>query len=229
MPDALPRVAVLASGAGSTLRALIEAQHGGQLPVQFVGLFSDKPAAPALEHALRAGIPVCALSPKGYANRAAHDAALFARVADAQPDLVVCAGYMRIIEAASTRRFAGRMINLHPSLLPKHRGLHTHRAALDAGDLSHGASVHLVTAELDDGPILAQVHVGIRAEDDPAALEARVRSVERRLLIAVLAAWAKAELRCSPAPIQFGRNTLAAPLWMDHDGQLRTGEPKCVA
>jgi len=151
MPDALPRVAVLASGAGSTLRALIEAQHGGQLPVQFVGLFSDKPAAPALEHALRAGIPVCALSPKGYANRAAHDAALFARVADAQPDLVVCAGYMRIIEAASTRRFAGRMINLHPSLLPKHRGLHTHRAALDAGDLSHGASVHLVTAELDDG------------------------------------------------------------------------------
>jgi folate-dependent phosphoribosylglycinamide formyltransferase PurN len=99
MQDALPRVAVLASGAGSTLHALIEAQCVGQLPVQFVGLFSDKPAAPALEHALRAGMPVCALSPKGFANRAAHDAALFARVAESQPDLVICAGYMRIIEA----------------------------------------------------------------------------------------------------------------------------------
>lgn len=228
MQDALPRVAVLASGAGSTLHALIEAQRVGQLPVQFVGLFSDKPAAPALEHALRAGMPVCALSPKGFANRAAHDAALFARVAESQPDLVICAGYMRIIEAASTRRFAGRMINLHPSLLPKHRGLHTHRAALDAGDRSHGASVHLVTAELDDGPIIAQVHLGIRVEDDPATLEARVRSVERRLLVAVLSAWVKGDLRCSPAAIQFGDNTLATPLWLDHDGQLRTGDPQCV-
>lgn len=229
MPDALPRVAVLASGAGSTLCALIDAQRAGLLPVQFVGLFSDKPAAPALEHALRAHIPVCALSPKGFAHRAAHDAALFERVAESRPDLVVCAGYMRIIEAASTRRFAGRMINLHPSLLPRHRGLHTHRAALQAGDARHGASVHLVTAELDGGPIIAQVHVAIRAEDDPSTLETRVRGVERPLLVAVLAAWAKGILRCAPAPIQFNDNTLAAPLWMDHDGQLRTGEPQCVA
>lgn len=184
------RVAVLASGAGSTLQALIDARDAGRLDVDFVGLFSDKPGARAVERALIAGIPVVALSPKGFESRIEHDHALFARVEGVQPELIVCAGYMRIISAEVAQRFERRMINLHPSLLPKFRGLHTHRQCLSAGDAVHGASVHWVTAELDGGPVIAQARVPVHADDDEAALESRVRRVEQPLLVATVAALA---------------------------------------
>ena len=184
------RVAVLASGEGSTLQAMIEARDAGQLDVDFVGLFSDKPGARALERALAAAMPVCALSPKGFESRIEHDRALFARVEQVQPELIVCAGYMRIISAEVAQRFERRMINLHPSLLPKFRGLRTHRQCLDAGDAAHGASVHWVTAELDGGPVIAQARVPVHADDDEHTLEARVRQVERPLLLATVRALA---------------------------------------
>lgn len=184
------RVAVLASGAGSTLQALIDARKSGQLDIDFVGLFSDRPGARAVERALDAGMPVCALSPKGFESRIAHDRALFARVEGVQPELIVCAGYMRIISAEVAQRFENRMINLHPSLLPKFRGLRTHRQCLDSGDPVHGASVHWVTAELDGGPVIAQARVPVHADDDEATLEARVRRVEQPLLVATVAALA---------------------------------------
>ena len=189
------RVAVLASGEGSTLQALIDARNAGTLDIEFVGLFSDKPGARAVERALDAGMPVCALSPKGFDSRIEHDRALFARVERVQPELIVCAGYMRIISAEVAQRFEHRMINLHPSLLPKFRGLRTHRQCLDAGDTVHGASVHWVTAELDGGPVIAQARVPVRADDDADTLEARVRDVERPLLLATLRALASGELR----------------------------------
>lgn len=189
------RVAVLASGEGSTLQAMIEARDAGSLDVDFVGLFSDKPGARALERALAAGIPVCALSPKGFESRVEHDHALFARVEEVQPELIVCAGYMRIISAEVALRFEHRMINLHPSLLPKFRGLRTHRQCLDAGDSVHGASVHWVTAELDGGPVMAQARVPVHAIDDEHTLEARVRGVERPLLLAAIRALAAGRIR----------------------------------
>jgi phosphoribosylglycinamide formyltransferase 1 len=189
------RVAVLASGEGSTLQALIDARDAGELDIEFAGLFSDRPAARALERALDGGIAVCAISPKAFANRAEHDAALFARVEQVQPELIVCAGYMRIIGAEVAQRFEGRMLNLHPSLLPRFRGLHTHRQCLAAGDPVHGASVHWVTAELDGGPVIAQARVPVHADDDEASLEARVRGVERPLLLATLRALAEGRVR----------------------------------
>jgi len=189
------RVAVLASGEGSTLQALIDAREAGELDIDFAGVFSDRPAARALERALDAGIEVCALSPKAFARRAEHDAALFARVERVQPELIVCAGYMRIIGAEVAQRFEGRMLNLHPSLLPRHRGLHTHRQCLAAGDAVHGASVHWVTAELDGGPVIAQARVPVLASDDETSLEARVRSVERPLLLATLRCIAEGRIR----------------------------------
>lgn len=194
------RVAVLASGEGSTLQAMIEARDAGQLDVAFVGLFSDKPGARALERALAAGMPVCALSPKGFESRVEHDRALFARVEQVQPELIVCAGYMRIISAEVAQRFERRMINLHPSLLPKFRGLRTHRQCLDAGDPVHGASVHWVTAELDGGPVIAQARVPVHASDDEQTLEARVRQVERPLLLATVRALAAGRIRHGDGP-----------------------------
>lgn len=189
------RVAVLASGEGSTLQAMIDARDAGRLDVDFVGLFSDKPGARALERALAASMPVCALSPKGYASRIEHDRALFARVEQVQPELIVCAGYMRIISAAVAQQFERRMINLHPSLLPKFRGLRTHRQCLEAGDAVHGASVHWVTAELDGGPVMAQARVPVHAADSEQTLEARVREVERPLLLAAIRALAGGRIR----------------------------------
>jgi phosphoribosylglycinamide formyltransferase-1 len=194
------RVAVLASGEGSTLQAMIEARAAGRLDVDFVGLFSDRPGARAVERALAAGIPVCALSPKGYPSRVEHDRALFARVEQVQPELIVCAGYMRIISAEVAQRFEGRMINLHPSLLPKFRGLHTHLQCLAAGDAVHGASVHWVTAELDGGPVIAQARVPVRGDDDEASLEARVRRVEQPLLVATVSALAAGLTAAGCAP-----------------------------
>lgn len=189
------RVAVLASGEGSTLQTLIDARDAGALSIDFVGLFSDKPGARAIERALQAGIPICALSPKGFGSRVEHDRELFERVEQVQPELIVCAGYMRIISAEVAQRFESRMINLHPSLLPRFRGLHTHRQCLAAGDAVHGASVHWVTAELDGGPVIAQARVPVHGDDDETTLEARVRGVERPLLLAAVRALAAGRIR----------------------------------
>ncbi|WP_152248782.1 phosphoribosylglycinamide formyltransferase, partial [Xanthomonas maliensis] len=160
------RLAVLASGRGSNLQAILDAIAAGTLAAEVVGVFSDRPQAPALEKVEPARR--WSASPKGFADRDAFDAALGDAIAATYPDWVVCAGYMRILGEPLVRRFAGRMLNIHPSLLPKYRGLHTHARALDAGDTEHGASVHLVVPELDAGPVIAQAHVPILAGDDAA-------------------------------------------------------------
>ena len=175
------RIAVLASGRGSNFQALIDARDRGALPVQFVGLFSDKPAAPALERAALANIPAVALRPKDYPDREAFDTALFDRIDAVQPDLIVCAGYMRIIGPAAIARFPNRMINIHPSLLPKYPGMHTHQRALDAGDKQHGATVHFVTEGVDEGPIILQGTLEVLADDNAASLQQRVHALEHQL------------------------------------------------
>ena len=168
------RLAVLASGRGSNLQALLHAIAAGTLPAQVAGVFSDKPACGAIAIAREAGLHCVALKPRDYADRAAHDEALFSAVADVQPDLIVCAGYLRIITDATVRRFEDRMINLHPSLLPRHPGLDTHARVLAAGETEHGASVHAVIPALDAGPVLAQVRLDVGRDDTPASLAGRL-------------------------------------------------------
>lgn len=178
------RIAALASGRGSNLQAVIDAIAAGTLDAAIVGVFSDKPDAVALQRvpeALR-----WSRKPKQYASREAFDDALAEAVAAAEPDWVVCVGYMRILGEAFVQRFRGRLLNIHPSLLPKHKGLHTHARALEAGDAEHGASVHFVIPELDAGSVIAQAAVPVLAGDTPDALAARVLGVEHPLLVAVL-------------------------------------------
>ncbi|HET6586286.1 MAG TPA: phosphoribosylglycinamide formyltransferase [Oleiagrimonas sp.] len=211
MTSALP-VAVLVSGRGSNLEALIHAREAGSLPVDFVLVASDKADAPALRMAESHGIATLALDPRGYGNRRAYDMDLFGRIAASGAQLVVLAGFMRIIDADAVAPWHGRMINIHPSLLPKYRGLHTHRKALAAGDREHGASVHFVTAELDGGPVIAQAIVDIHADDTEDTLAARLLACEHQLLPATLAMIAEGRVRLEDAGITCDGKPLEAPL-----------------
>ena len=173
------RIAVLASGRGSNLQCLLDGIAAGQLDAQIVGVFSDKPRAVALDK-----VPLeqrWARSPKDYASRDAFDAALADAVAACTPDWVICAGYMRILGAGFVQRFTGRLVNIHPSLLPSFPGLHTHQRAIDAGCQVAGATVHQVTTELDVGPILAQGVVPVLPGDTADTLAARVLVQEHEI------------------------------------------------
>lgn len=178
------RLAILASGRGSNLQAVLDAIADNTLQADIVGVFSDKPAAAALQRvpeALR-----WARTPSTYGGREAFDAALADAVAATRPDWVVCAGYMRILGSAFIDRFPGRILNIHPSLLPKHKGLHTHLRALESGDHEHGASVHFVVAELDAGAVIAQSRVEILPTDTADSLAARVLATEHPLYLQAL-------------------------------------------
>ena len=178
------RIAVLVSGRGSNLQALLDAIATGQLDAEIVGVFSDKPDAPALQRvpeALR-----WAATARAFPDRASFDEALGDAVAACRPDWVVCAGYMRILGEVFVARFQGRLLNIHPSLLPRYRGLHTHARALEAGDSEHGGSVHFVVAELDAGSVVAQVRIPVLREDTPQTLAQRLLPAEHALLVSVL-------------------------------------------
>lgn len=218
------RVVVLASGRGSNLAALIAAQPKlaatpGLRAYDLVLVGSDRPTATALDIAAAAGIPTLAVDARSKPDRATFEAELFDAVAAAEPDWIVLAGFMRVLTAATVERFAGRMLNIHPSLLPKHRGLHTHAAALAAGDTEHGASVHLVTAELDGGPVLAQVRLAIEPGDTPESLAARLLPLEHGLLVSTLSLLVQPDVRIQPGTLQLPGHSLATPLcWNPDDG-----------
>ncbi|HEX7342278.1 MAG TPA: phosphoribosylglycinamide formyltransferase [Rhodanobacteraceae bacterium] len=216
MTDAPLRIAVLVSGRGSNLEALIAARDAGTLPVEFTLVASDHACAPALRMAESHGIPTLALDPHGYAQRRDYDLDLFQRIADSGAQLVVLAGFMRILDGAAVEPWLGRMINIHPSLLPKYRGLHTHRKALAAGDREHGASVHFVTAELDGGPIIARAVITIEANDTEDSLAARLLGFEHQLLPATLELIASGRIHWSDAGIDCDGQPLTTPLqWVD--------------
>lgn len=214
------RIAVLASGTGTNLQALIDAVAAGELAIEIAGVFSDKAKAFALERARAAGIATTVVSPKRFATREAHDEAFFNAVDDANADLIVCAGYMRIISPAQIERRPNRMINLHPSLLPAFKGLHTHQSALDAGATEHGASVHIVTADLDDGPVLSQARVPVLPTDDADILAARVRTAEHPLLVETVRLLAEGRLRLGTDGPRLNGAPLAAPLQLGANRQL---------
>ena len=214
------RIAVLASCAGSNLRALIAGRDGGRLPIEIVGVGSDKPACGAVASARAAGIPVFVHRPKDFADRAAFDAALFADVASVKPDVIVCAGYMRLLSPEAVRSTGGRMINLHPSLLPAYPGLNTHARALADGVRAHGASVHVVTEDLDAGPVLAQATVPVELNDTAESLADRVRGREHPLLCAVIASLARGDLvLAAGAPPAWRGAPLTRPLRLGDDNR----------
>lgn len=204
---------MLASGRGSNLQALIVARDAGELPVDFVVVGSDKANAGALQLAKDAGIATFTLNPKDFASRRQFDVELFRRLDASGTHVLVLAGFMRIIDGEALSPWVGRMINVHPSLLPKYRGLHTHRRALEAGDAEHGASVHYVTAELDGGPVIAQARIDIQPGDDEIRLAERLLTFEHQLLPAVLKLMAEGRLDLiAPNRVALDGKLLDAPL-----------------
>ena len=181
------RLAILISGRGSNMRAIARACAERRLDARIVGVVADRPDAPGLATAAGLGLPTEVVERRAFADRKAFDRALAARLSALAPDRVVLAGFMQILGAELVDAWEGRMLNIHPSLLPKYPGLDTHARALAAGDSEHGASVHLVTAELDAGPVLAQARVPVRRDDTAETLAARVLAEEHRLYVDALA------------------------------------------
>ncbi|MCJ2013778.1 phosphoribosylglycinamide formyltransferase [Methylobacterium sp. J-076] len=181
------RVAILISGRGSNMVALVEAARDPAFPAEIVLVLSNDSGAEGLSRAAAAGIPTKALDHRSYPDRATFDAAIDAALREAGAELVCLAGFMRILTDGFVEGWAGRMLNIHPSLLPLFKGTHTHAQALAAGVRLHGCTVHFVVPELDAGPIVAQAAVPVRQGDDPDSLAARVIVQERRLYPAALA------------------------------------------
>ncbi len=177
----MKRLVILISGRGSNMEAILRAATAERWPAQIAAVISNKPGAGGLEVARAAGIATAVVDHRDYPDRAQFDQALAAEIDRFQPDLVVLAGFMRILTEGFVAHYAGRLINIHPSLLPSFPGLHTHRQAIDAGVKFHGATVHFVTAELDHGPIIAQAVVPVQDDDDEDTLAARVLEQEHRM------------------------------------------------
>lgn len=176
-----PRLAVLLSGEGGNLQAIVDRIARGELRARVVRVLSDQPDAFGLQRARRRGIPAFTVAVADYPDRAAWEAALSARVDEARADLIVLGGFMRVLSAGFVNRYPRKILNIHPSLLPRHKGLDTHRRVLDAGDARHGASVHFVTAEVDGGPVLLQGEVAVEPGDTVESLRKKVRQVEHRI------------------------------------------------
>ena len=168
------KIAVLVSGSGSNLQALIDANLSGQI----VGVISNKPEAYALERAQKAGIATAVIEHKQYPNREAFDDVMHQQLLDWDVDLVVLAGFMRILSAKFVQAWEGKMVNIHPSLLPHYKGMHTHQRVLNTGDVFHGCTVHYVTAELDAGQALAQGVLKVNVHDNASSLASRVHVLE---------------------------------------------------
>jgi len=216
MSEPLP-VTVLISGRGSNLEALLEAQAAGQLEIAVRRVITDKPRAGGLAHAERHGVPARVIDHREHPDRQAFDTALATAIEPDRSQLVILAGFMRVLGSNVVERFRGRMINLHPSLLPRHRGLHTHRRVLEAGEREHGASVHFVTPALDSGPVIAQVRMPVRAGDDPAALARRLAPLEHRLLLATTALFPARRVELHGNDVHLDGRPLATPLLLDRD------------
>lgn len=178
MQPNLTRVVILISGSGSNLQAIIDAWEADRLPIEICAVIANTDQAYGLQRAKKHGLDAIVVAHKNFHSREAFDQALARQIDQYRPDLIVLAGFMRILSAEFTQRYSGKMLNIHPSLLPKYQGLHTHQRALDAGDKVHGATVHFVTEELDGGPPVLQAQVPILDGDSIDSLSARVLQQE---------------------------------------------------
>lgn len=206
------KIAVLISGSGSNLQAIIDAIARGGISGRIAGVLSNRADAYGLARAQQHGIATAVITHGDFSDRAAFDQALVRQVDAWNVDVVVLAGFMRILTPAFVAHYEGRLLNIHPSLLPRYKGLHTHRRALEAGDAEHGCSVHFVTAELDGGPVVAQAAVPVLPEDSEDSLADRVHQAEHRLYPQVLAWLAAGELQYRDGQPCFQGRVLAAPL-----------------
>jgi len=188
-------IVILISGRGSNMQAILEQAAQGELGVDIRAVISNRPDAEGLQTAAAAGITTAIVDHRDYADREQYDQALRVAIDSYQPALVVLAGFMRILTPAFVQHYQGRLINIHPSLLPAFRGLNTHQRALDAGVSEHGASVHYVTEELDGGPVVAQFRVPVLDDDTAASLGARVLKIEHHLYPTVIGWIATGRLR----------------------------------
>ncbi|WP_265515525.1 phosphoribosylglycinamide formyltransferase [Nitratireductor luteus] len=200
------KTAILISGRGSNMSSLIRAAAEANYPAEICGVISDNEDAPGLAAAEAAGIPALAIPRANFPDRQAHEAALGEALADLGAEIVCLAGFMRILSPAFVRRFEGRMINVHPSLLPLFKGLETHKRALEAGMRIHGCTVHFVTPEMDDGPVIAQAAIPVLPQDDEEKLAARILKVEHRIYPLALALVASGKARMEGGRTIFDRN-----------------------
>jgi phosphoribosylglycinamide formyltransferase 1 len=205
-------IAILISGRGTNMRVIAQRAAAGELPVDVRVVISDKPTAEGLQLAAAMNVTTRVLEPRDFADRAAYDRALVELLAQYQPELIVLAGFMRILTPHFIGAFAGRILNVHPSLLPKYRGLHTHRRALEAGDTAHGVSVHFVTEELDGGPVVLQAEVPVRPEDTETTLSARVQRSEHRIYPRTIDWFARGRLRLQDGRAWLDGSPLQSPL-----------------
>ena len=216
-PDRALRVAVLISGAGSNMLAIARRCASGEIPATIVLVASDRAAAPGLAAAAALGIETLALPPAPGEARPAYDARLRSTIDARTPDLVVLAGFMRILDASFVDAYAGRLLNIHPSLLPRHKGLHTHQRAIDAGDRVHGATVHYVTPELDGGPAVLQARLRIHGGEDARTLAARVQACEHVIYPRVIEWVARRRLHCRAGQPELDGRPLVEPIVEDCD------------
>lgn len=195
MPSKPCDVVVLLSGSGSNLQALIDSSLAADSPVRIRAVVSNRADAYGLQRAQAAGIDTAVLEHGGFEGREAFDAALMQVIDGFEADLVVLAGFMRILSAEFVRHYQGRLLNIHPSLLPLYKGLHTHRRALEAGDAEHGCSVHFVTEELDGGPLVVQAVVPVAQDDTPQSLAQKVHCQEHQIYPLAVRWFAEGRLR----------------------------------
>lgn len=206
------KLAILISGRGSNMTAIAQACRAGRINARVCVVISDRPGAAGLAVARELGIEALMVPWQGVGNKEAFEHALATALDEHHPDLIVLAGFMRILSPKLADRYAGRMLNIHPSLLPKYTGLHTHRRALEALDTEHGASVHFVTAELDGGPVVLQSVVPVRPGDTEADLSARVQAAEHIIYPRVIGMVADGRLVWDEGRVRLDGTVLEAPL-----------------
>lgn len=217
------KAAVLISGGGTNLKALIDAIGSGVLDMQLVAVISNRENAPGINYATAAALPVSVINESAFDERDDHDAAVADVLRQARPQLIVLAGYMRILGEKFTHQFHGRLINLHPSLLPAHKGLDTYNRVLQAGDHEFGASIHFVNAGLDAGPVITQVRLPVLPDDDEPSLKARLAPLEHKLLVATAALFCKHEVGLENHRVMYQNRFLARALQLHDDGTFRMG------
>lgn len=214
------KAAVLISGTGSNLKTLIDAIAANSLDLNIVRVVSNRASAPGLNHATAASIPVSVISHADFPDRQAHDAAVAEVLQQSQAELIILAGYMRILGEDFTSRYDGRMINLHPSLLPLYKGLDTYNRVLRSGDTETGASIHFVTAGLDSGPVISQVKMPVLPGDDASALKARLGPLEHKLLKATVGLFCNREIAYRHGAVLYRGREAREPLQLKPDGSF---------
>ena len=212
------KLVILISGSGSNLQAFIDAATSGELPANICAVITNRPGAGGLERAANAGIQTAVVDHKQFDSRDAFDAELLNVIDSFTPDLVILAGFMRILGADFVRHYRGRMLNIHPSLLPKYPGLQTHQRAIDAGDAEAGATVHFVTEELDGGPPVLQASVPVQAGDSAELLAARVLEQEHRIYPLAARWFAEGRLKLNGNQAELDGTALPATGFPFHTG-----------